>query len=79
MQIYEETAQVDLAHNQVELLSTQEVISRDLQLLTLPESPRKDLIPADKIASNPNIIEVVHFIENVQPSLISNEITNAQV
>lgn len=79
MQIYEETAQVDLAHNQVELLSTQEVISQDLQLLTLPETPRKDLIPADKIASNPNIIEVVHFIENVQPSLISNEITNAQV
>ena len=79
MKIYEETAQVDLSNNNVQLLSTQELISQDLKLLKLPEPPKKELIPTDKIPSNQNIISAIHFIENVQPSLISNEITNAQV
>ena len=78
-QVFEQVTRVDPVTKKVEVLQSKEVIGQDLKSMKLPESPEKKIITKTMVSETPEVRSVIKYLEEVQPSLATKEITTAEV
>ena len=78
-QVFEQVTKVDPVTKKVEILQSKEVIGQDLKNLKLPQSPEKKIISKLEVTETPEVRAVLKYLEEVQPSLATKEITTAEV
>lgn len=78
-QMYEEISKVNPVTKVVEVLQKKEVVGQDLKDMKLPESPEKKIVSKILVSETSEVRSVIKYLEEVQPSLATKEITTAEV